>query len=62
MKDGNCRFYRQHDHYINTCKEIDMAIHNGKCCKNTKNHIVLPTGVYLPQDISGNCLLDRIEE
>ncbi len=61
-RDGNCGFCRKRGHYINACEDIDVSIRKGKCHRNTKNHIVLPTGAYLPKGLPGNCLGDKIEE
>ncbi|PBK81380.1 hypothetical protein ARMGADRAFT_858330, partial [Armillaria gallica] len=62
QQDGNCGFCGKRGHYINACEDIDVKIREGKCCRNTKNHIVLPMGAYLPKGLPSNCLADKIEE
>ncbi|PBK92325.1 hypothetical protein ARMGADRAFT_874420, partial [Armillaria gallica] len=61
-RDGNCGFCGKRGHYINACEDIDVKIHEEKCRRNTKNHIVLPMGAYLPKGLPSNCLADKIEE
>ncbi len=61
-RDGNCGFCGKQGHYINACEDIDVKVREGKCRRNTKNHIVLPMGAYLPKGLLGNCLADKIEE
>ena len=49
-------------HFIRDCVEVETYIKEGKCKRNTERKIVLPTGAYVPREIPGNLLKERIEE
>ena len=49
-------------HFIRKCKVVDEYIANGKCKRNSKEKVVLPTGSFIPRSITGEFLKDRIDE
>ena len=49
-------------HYIRECVKVDELIREGKCKRNTEGKVVLPSGAYVPRDIPGTLLSERIEE
>ena len=49
-------------HYIRECTKVEELIRDGKCKRNTEGKVVLPSGAYVPRDIPGTLLSERIEE
>ena len=49
-------------HYIRECDKIEEMIREGKCKRNADNKVVLPSGAFVPRDIPGTLLSERIEE
>ena len=49
-------------HYIRECLKVEELIREGKCKRNTEGKVVLPSGAYVPRDVPGNLLSERIEE
>ena len=49
-------------HYIRECEKVDELIRAGKCKRNVEGKVVLPSGAYVPRDIPGTLLSERIEE
>jgi len=49
-------------HYIRECEKVDELIRAGKCKRNAEGKVVLPSGAYVPREIPGNLLSERIEE
>jgi hypothetical protein len=49
-------------HFMRECDKVDELIRAGKCKRNTEGKIVLPSGAYVPRDIPGTLLSERIEE
>ena len=49
-------------HYIRECTKVEELIREGKCKRNTEGKVVLPSGAYVPRDIPGALLSERIEE
>ena len=50
------------DHYIRECKVVDEYIAAGKCRRNIEGKVVLSTGAYVPREIPGTLLSERIDE
>ena len=59
---GNCNFCGSTDHFIRNCTEVLEYINAGKCKRNTEGKVILPSGAYVPRDITGQWLRDRIDE
>ena len=49
-------------HFIRDCNEVEATIKEGKCKRNIEGKIVLPSGAYVPREIPGTLLKERIEE
>jgi hypothetical protein len=49
-------------HFIRECEKVDEMIRIGKCKRNAEGKVVLPSGAFVPRDIPGNLLSERIEE
>src|SRR3984957_1890382 len=49
-------------HYIRDCHVVDEYIQAGKCKRNTEGKVVLSTGAYVPRDIPGTLLRERVDE
>ena len=50
------------NHFIRECEKVDELIRQGKCKRNAEGKVVLPSGAYVPRDIPGILLSERIEE
>ena len=50
------------DHYIRDCPVVDEYVANGKCRRNIEGKVVLSTGAYVPREIPGTLLQERIDE
>ena len=50
------------DHFIRDCPAVDDYIQQGKCRRNQEGKVILSTGAYVPRDIPGEHLKDRIDE
>jgi len=50
------------DHYIRDCKLVDEYVQAGKCRRNIEGKVVLSTGAYVPREIPGTLLRERIDE
>jgi hypothetical protein len=48
-------------HPVRNCTCVDEHIKAGKCKRNVEGKIVLPTGAFVPRDIPGTHLRDRID-
>ena len=59
---GNCNFCGSPEHFIRNCMEVLEYIKDGKCKRNTEGKVILPSGAYVPRDITGQWLRDRIDE
>ncbi|ETW82042.1 hypothetical protein HETIRDRAFT_101423 [Heterobasidion irregulare TC 32-1] len=57
-----CMFCGGPDHFVRECGEVAEYIRVGKCKKNTEGRIVLSTGAFIPREIPGNNLKDRVDE
>jgi metal-sulfur cluster biosynthetic enzyme len=49
-------------HFIRECEEVNRMIQEGLCKRNSEGKVVLPSGAYVPRDIPGNLLSERIKE
>jgi len=49
-------------HFIRECDKVEEMIREGKCKRNAEGKVVLPSGAYVPRDIPGVLLSERIEE
>lgn len=49
-------------HFIRECEEVDRMIKEGYCKRNVEGKVVLPSGAYVPREIPGNLLSERIKE
>ncbi|KDR81131.1 hypothetical protein GALMADRAFT_207976 [Galerina marginata CBS 339.88] len=59
--DVTCNFCSG-PHYIRDCKLVDEYQIAGKVKRNSEGKVVLPTGAFVPRDIPGQYLKDRIDE
>ena len=57
----NCHFCGA-EHWTRECDKVDKQICLGKCKRNTEGKVVLPSGAFVPRDIPGKLLSERIEE
>ncbi|PPQ91509.1 hypothetical protein CVT25_007822 [Psilocybe cyanescens] len=57
----SCNFCGK-EHFIRECDLVGEYIRAGKCKRNTEGKVVLPSGSFVPRDIKGNFLKDRIDE
>ena len=60
-RNSNCNFCGG-PHYIRECDKVEEMIREGKCKRNIEGKVVLPSGAYVPRDIPGVLLSERIEE
>src|SRR5271155_3324321 len=49
-------------HFIRNCLEVLEYIKQGRCKRNIEGKIVLPTGAFVPREIPGTLLRERIDE
>lgn len=49
-------------HYIRECHVVDEYIKAGKCRCNQEGKVVLPSGIYMSQEIPGTLLAERVDE
>ena len=50
------------EHYIRDCPMVDEYVKAGKCRRNIEGKVVLSTGAYVPREIPGTYLKERIDE
>ena len=50
------------DNFIRDCAKVEEYIRQGKCRRNHEGKVILSTGAYVPRDIPGEHLCDRIDE
>ena len=60
-RSTNCNFCGG-PHFIRECDKVEEMIRAGKCKRNSEGKVVLPSGAYVPRDIPGTLLSERIEE
>ncbi|SJL06608.1 uncharacterized protein ARMOST_09950 [Armillaria ostoyae] len=58
----NCSFCGEIGHFIRECLRVEEMIKEGKCRHNIDGKIILSTGAWVPRNIQGTWLKDRIEE
>ncbi|KAJ3510089.1 hypothetical protein NLJ89_g4871 [Agrocybe chaxingu] len=56
-----CKFCGK-EHYISSCPLVDDYTRAGKCRRNIEGKVVLPSGSFVPKEIPGSLLKDRIDE
>jgi hypothetical protein len=49
----NCNFCGSPEHFIHNCTEVLEYIKDGKCKHNTEGKVILPSGAYVPCNITG---------
>ena len=54
--------YCGEEHFICDCPHVLTDIKAGKCRRNQDGKVVLSTGTFVPQDITGKFLCDHIDE
>jgi hypothetical protein len=57
-----CSYCGLTDHFIRECNVVNEDIQMGKCRRNHEGKVVLPGGGFVPRDIPGRYIKDRIEE
>jgi hypothetical protein len=50
------------ENFIRDCPKVEEYIRQGKCRRNHEGKVILSTGAYVPRDIPGEHLCDRIDE
>ena len=60
-RNTNCNFCGG-DHFIRDCKVVDEYITAGKCRRNFEGRVTLSTGAFVPRDIPGTLLCERVNE
>ncbi|PPQ76748.1 hypothetical protein CVT24_012269 [Panaeolus cyanescens] len=60
-RSPGCNFCGK-DHYIRACELVNDYIRAGKCKRNVEGKVTLPSGAFVPSDIPGALLKDRIDE
>jgi hypothetical protein len=49
-------------HFIRECEKVEEMTRAGKCKRNVEGKVVLPSGAFVPREITGTLLSERIEE
>ena len=60
-RQTNCNFC-DGQHYIRECQIVEEYIRQGKCRRNQDGKVVLPSGIFVPREIPGTLLAERIDE
>jgi hypothetical protein len=62
-QDGKieCNYYGE-EHFIRDCPHVETNIKSGKCRRDQDGRVVLSTGAFVPWDITGKYLRDRINK
>jgi hypothetical protein len=60
-RQTNCNFCGG-PHFIRECARVEEVIRAGKCKRNSEGKVVLPSGAFVPREIPGTLLEERIEE
>jgi hypothetical protein len=63
LQDGKieCSYYGE-EHFICNCPHVKTDIKCGKCRRNQEGRVVLSTGAFVLQEITGKYLRDHINE
>jgi hypothetical protein len=59
---SGCNYCGSLEHFIRDCLAVTEDIKQGKCKRNTEGKVTLPSGAFVPREITGRYLKDRIEE
>jgi hypothetical protein len=59
---GKCNFCGEPGHFMHDCKVVNEYACLGKCQRNHKNQVVLPSGATVPCSVAGVWLCDRINK
>ncbi len=60
-REVKCNFCGK-DHYIRNCDLVEEYRRDGKLKHNIDGKVILPTGAFVPRDIPGKFLRERIDE
>ena len=60
-RQTSCNFCGK-EHYIKDCELVTEYIQAGKCKRNQDNKVVLPSGAFVPHEIPGTLLRERVDE
>ena len=58
----NCMFCGSPEHFMRACPEVTEYIRIGKCKRNIDGKVVLSSGAFVPREITGGNLKDRVDE
>lgn len=50
------------EHFMRACPEVTEYIRIGKCKRNIEGKVVLSSGAFVPREITGSNLKDRVDE
>ena len=56
-----CNFCGE-DHFIRDCEHVVEYIKTGRCKRNGEGKVVLPSGAYIPRELSGKNMRERCDE
>jgi len=59
---AGCTFCGSLEHFIRSCDVVDEYMRQGKVRRNVDGKVVLSTGAFVPRDIVGRYLKDRVDE
>jgi len=62
MTRGNKCMFDGCDAFIRDCPAVEDYIKQGKCRRNHEGKVILSSGAFVPRDIQGEFLKDRIDE
>lgn len=62
MNSGRCNFCGEDTHFIARCPTAEQYMKDGKIRRDQDNKVVLPSGSYIPRNIIGRWIKDRIDE
>ncbi|KAI0258010.1 hypothetical protein BC834DRAFT_837080 [Gloeopeniophorella convolvens] len=57
-----CNFCGNPNHFIRNCEVVEEYIRTGKCRRDIAGKVVLPTGAFVPSEIRGTWLRERVDE
>jgi len=61
QRSVNCNFCGK-KHFIRECEIVEEYIRAGKCRRNIEGKVVLPSGAFVPREIPGTLLHERVDE
>ena len=61
QRNTDCNFCGG-QHFIRECKVVDEYVLAGKCRRNFEGKVVLSTGAFVPREIPGTLLCERVDE